>query len=145
MAQVMAARAIHSSLVCPSFGSLQNKVGKIKPFGFASKVLAREPQNGHRVFRISLLIIAKISAANVVSVSPEDAPKVVSLHTSASSFCLLGLCRIVLVMIVMLLPLLLLLIDPIFGLIHTAPHLPQSLSSHLRSLSLRPVRCRLQI
>lgn len=75
MAQVMAARAIHSSLACPSSGSLQNQVDKIKPFGFASKVLAREPRNGHRVFRISSPITAKISAAEVVPVSPEDVPK----------------------------------------------------------------------
>ncbi|KAI8006634.1 Plastidial pyruvate kinase 2 [Camellia lanceoleosa] len=75
MAQVMAARAIHSSLACPSSGSLQNQVDKIKPSGFASKVLAREPRNGHRVFRISSPITAKISAAEVVPVSPEDVPK----------------------------------------------------------------------
>lgn len=85
MAQVVAMRSINSSLSSPSSGSIQNQVEKLKPSGFASKVIparnARKSQ--HRAVRISTPITARRSTRaepEVIPVSPEDVPKVVSLH-----------------------------------------------------------------
>ncbi|KAL6971979.1 putative protein kinase YGL059W [Sarracenia purpurea var. burkii] len=78
MAQVVATPPIHTSSVCPTSGSLQNQVEKIKPSGFSSTVLARQQRRSHRVLRISAPIAAMRSARAepvVIPVSPEDVPK----------------------------------------------------------------------
>lgn len=78
MAQVVATRSIQGSLLSPSHGSVQERVEKIKPASFASKVLAREVNKGRRVLLSGSRITAKRSARaepEVIPVSPEDIPQ----------------------------------------------------------------------
>ncbi|XP_059667160.1 plastidial pyruvate kinase 2 [Cornus florida] len=78
MAQVVATRSIHTTFACPSSGSLHNQVEKLKPSGFAPKVLVSRELRSHGAFRISAPITAKRSvraAVEVMPVSPEDIPK----------------------------------------------------------------------
>ncbi|KAJ9139811.1 hypothetical protein P3X46_030509 [Hevea brasiliensis] len=83
MAQVVATRSIHSSLLCPSSGSLQERVDKLKPSSFASKVLASEEnkreKNGLKISRrYTKIAAAKRSVRaepEVIPVSPEDVPQ----------------------------------------------------------------------
>ncbi|KAF2312205.1 hypothetical protein GH714_028504 [Hevea brasiliensis] len=83
MAQVVATRSIHSSLLCPSSGSLQDRVDKLKPSSFASKVLASEEnkreKNGLKISRrYTKIAAAKRSVRaepEVIPVSPEDVPQ----------------------------------------------------------------------
>lgn len=84
MAQVVATGSIHGSLLCPSSGSLQERVDKLKPSGFASKVLASEEKkrdkNCLRIApRSTQIAAAKRSVRaepEVIPVSPEDVPQV---------------------------------------------------------------------
>lgn len=84
MAQVVATRSIHGSLLCPNSGSLQQRVDKLKPLSFAAKILANEEskreKNGLKISPRN----THIAAANrslgaepqVIPVSPEDVPQV---------------------------------------------------------------------
>ncbi|KAE8077812.1 hypothetical protein FH972_016338 [Carpinus fangiana] len=77
MAQVVATRSIQSSLLCPSTGSVQDRVEKLKPSSFASRVLAREEKKSYRLVHRRSCIVARRSARvepEVVPVSPEDVP-----------------------------------------------------------------------
>ncbi|RVW94522.1 Plastidial pyruvate kinase 2 [Vitis vinifera] len=77
MAQVVATRAIQSSILCPSSGSVHERFEKLKPSGFAAKVLAREERRSRRVaWRGGPIAAAKRSVGaemEVVPVTPEDA------------------------------------------------------------------------
>lgn len=77
MAQVVATRAIQSSILCPSSGSVHERFEKLKPSGFAAKVLAREERRSRRVaWRGGPIAAAKRSVraeTEVVPVTPEDA------------------------------------------------------------------------
>lgn len=80
MSQVVATRPIHSSVPNLNAGSLQTQVEKLKPPGFASKVLSRNARKSHGAVRINAPITAKRSArveAEVLPVTPEDIPKVI--------------------------------------------------------------------
>ncbi|CAI9092344.1 OLC1v1027546C1 [Oldenlandia corymbosa var. corymbosa] len=79
MAQVVATRPIHSSLHNPSSGSLQSQVEKLKPSGFAAKVLARNERrwSGGAV-RVSVPITARKAArleSEVLPFTPDDVEK----------------------------------------------------------------------
>lgn len=77
MAQVVATRAIQSPILCPSSGSAHERFEKLKPSGFAAKVLAREERRSRRVaWRGGPIAAAKRSVGaetEVVPVTPEDA------------------------------------------------------------------------
>ncbi|KAH7538134.1 hypothetical protein FEM48_Zijuj03G0166800 [Ziziphus jujuba var. spinosa] len=78
MAQVVATRSIQSSFPCPTSGSIQERVEKLKPCSFSAKVLANEGNKSCKSFSFRRFqITAKRSVqAEVVPVSPEDVPKV---------------------------------------------------------------------
>lgn len=92
MAQVVAMRAIQSSILCPGAGSAQGRTSnKLKPPSFASRVLASEEKKcSRKVFGSSkrrFEIAAKRPLqTEVVPVSPEDLPKV-----RATQFLVFGL------------------------------------------------------
>lgn len=90
MAQVVAAtRPIHTSVPSTISGSLQSQVEKLKPSGFASKLLARNARKSYSAVRFNLQITAKRSArveAEVRPVTPEDIPKVRNFFWNYSFF-----------------------------------------------------------
>ncbi|KAM5557508.1 plastidial pyruvate kinase 2 [Rosa sericea] len=83
MAQVVAMRAIQSSILCPGSGSAQGRSSdKLKPPSFASRVLANEEKKstsrkvvGSRRMR-SEIAAKRPLQTEVVPVSPEDLPKI---------------------------------------------------------------------
>jgi hypothetical protein len=84
MAQVVVTRSIQSSLLCPSTGSVQDRVEKLKPSSFASKVLGLEEKKSYRAVHRRSRIVARGSARaepEVVPVSPEDVPNVGPIYT----------------------------------------------------------------
>ena len=83
MAQVVATRSIQSSFACPSSGSVQDPVEKLKPSSFVSKVVFNDNKKKKKCnvvyYGKRFQITAKRSVqAEVVPVSPEDVPKVCS-------------------------------------------------------------------
>lgn len=79
MAQVVATRAIQSSIACPRAGSAHERSEKLKPSGFASRLLAREQRRSRRLVRQGGPIEAKRyvrAEPEVVPVTPEDEEKV---------------------------------------------------------------------
>ncbi|KAJ7974107.1 Pyruvate kinase [Quillaja saponaria] len=75
MAQVVAMRSIQSLFSCPTSGSVQERVEKLKPSSFASKVLARNDKKSFNVVFRSSHITARKSAPELIPVSPEDDSK----------------------------------------------------------------------
>lgn len=80
MAEVVAARSIQSSFLCPASGSAQERaIEKLKPSSFASKVLSREGKKKRDTLaRKGTKICAQKATRvepEVVPVSPEDVPK----------------------------------------------------------------------
>nr|GMC96388.1 plastidial pyruvate kinase 2 [Ipomoea batatas] len=80
MAQVVATRCVQSSFPSPSSGSLQSQVEKLKPSGFASKILARnERSKSYKAVRLNAAPIRAQRSARteteILPVSPEDFPK----------------------------------------------------------------------
>ncbi|KVI10159.1 Pyruvate kinase [Cynara cardunculus var. scolymus] len=78
MAQVVATKLLHNSFVSTaSSGSLNSQIEKIKPSGFASKVLSsyngRISPSHHRVLTVTARRAADLQ---VVPVTPEDVPKI---------------------------------------------------------------------
>ena len=91
MAQVVATRSIHGSFLSQGSGSVQERVEKLKPVSFASKMLARGEKKSKRiVLSWNSRITAKRAAPEAVPVSPEDVPKVCA--TWNLSDCPLSLC-----------------------------------------------------
>ncbi|XP_062120283.1 plastidial pyruvate kinase 2 [Humulus lupulus] len=79
MAQVVATRSIQSAFACPSSGSGQDLIEKLKPSSLASKLFfnVQKKRCNNVVYCKRSQISAKRSAqAEVVPVSPEDVPKV---------------------------------------------------------------------
>ncbi|XP_044506250.1 plastidial pyruvate kinase 2-like [Mangifera indica] len=78
MAQVVATRSIQSSFLRPNSGSVQEGADKLRPQGFAFKVLVREEKIRHAFVRRISRITAKRSTrtdSQVIPVSLEDVPK----------------------------------------------------------------------
>jgi pyruvate kinase len=79
MAQVVATRSIQTSLLRPSSGSAQDRIEKLKPSSFASRVFfARDEKNSSQIVYTRSRIVARRSARaepEVIPVSPEDVPK----------------------------------------------------------------------
>lgn len=79
MSQVVATRAIHSTFLCPSSGSVQERLDRARSFGIGSKVLAHEKKSWNFVSKRSLITSKRAAQAEVVPVSPEDVQKVCDL------------------------------------------------------------------
>ncbi|XP_042055862.1 plastidial pyruvate kinase 2-like isoform X2 [Salvia splendens] len=75
MAQVVATRSIHASLLA---NPTQSCVDKLKPgCGFKAKVLAQtERRNRRRAVHASSPVVARRSATEVIPMSPEDLTKI---------------------------------------------------------------------
>lgn len=82
MSQVVATRSIHSAFLCPSSGSVLDRVDKARSFGIGSKVLANDKKSWDFVCRRSLITSKRAAQAEVVPVSPEDVQKVCDLFVS---------------------------------------------------------------
>lgn len=88
MAQVVATRTIQSSFACPSSGSVQDRVERLKPSSFSAAKVLFNDKKSKRLNNVvysskgshSSQITAKRSVqTEVVPVSPEDVPKVCTL------------------------------------------------------------------
>ncbi|XWS37922.1 hypothetical protein CRYUN_Cryun19dG0086700 [Craigia yunnanensis] len=78
MAPVVATRSITGSFLSQGSGSVQERVEKLKPSTFASKVLSRDEKSKRIMLRRNSQIAAKRAARTepeVIPVSPEDVPK----------------------------------------------------------------------
>ncbi|KAI3735365.1 hypothetical protein L6452_14861 [Arctium lappa] len=78
MAQMVATKLAHNSFVCPSSSS--NQIEKIKPTGFASKVLIANNErishsHSHSHHRV-LSVTARRQGLEVLPVTPKDVPKI---------------------------------------------------------------------
>lgn len=78
---MVATRSIQSSFICHISGSTQERVDKLRPQSFSSRVLAHEDSLSKKLsfVRRATRITAQRSARvepEVVPVSPEDVPKV---------------------------------------------------------------------
>ncbi|XP_031739018.1 plastidial pyruvate kinase 2 [Cucumis sativus] len=75
MSQVVATRSIHSTFLCPSSGSVQERLDRARSFGVGSKVLAHEKKTWNFSYRRSLITSKKAAQAEVVPVSPQDSKR----------------------------------------------------------------------
>ncbi|KAG7014734.1 Plastidial pyruvate kinase 2 [Cucurbita argyrosperma subsp. argyrosperma] len=75
MSQVVATRSIHSTFLCPSSGSVQDRVDRARSFGIGSKLLGHEKKSWNFAYRRSLITSKGATQAEVVPVSPEDVQK----------------------------------------------------------------------
>ncbi|XP_047327129.1 plastidial pyruvate kinase 2 [Impatiens glandulifera] len=79
MAQMVASRPIHSSLACPTSGSIISRAENIQPSVFSSRIPVHNDRKNRRSFRISAAVAGKRSTRlepEVIPVSPEDVPKI---------------------------------------------------------------------
>ncbi|KAJ9553026.1 hypothetical protein OSB04_017071 [Centaurea solstitialis] len=84
MAQMISAKLSHTSYACPTSSSIDNQIEKIKPTGFASKVLIANNQriishtysHSHSSHSRVLSVTARSQGLEVLPVTPEDIPKI---------------------------------------------------------------------